>query len=118
MLHLAHTARYHRSFVGAPLNFARGDWLISRVYAVLNEPRLALQFAKSSLQITEKNNVSEHLPSAYEGMARAYVITKENRLARDYIKKARDALKAAKIGAEDKKIYSDQIDETEALLKQ
>jgi hypothetical protein len=117
MLHLAHTARYHRSFVGTPINFATGDWLISRVYAALNEPRLALQFAKSCLQITEKNNVSERLPSAYEGMARAYVIAKENHSARDYIKKAREALKAAKMSAEDKKIYSDQIDDTEALLK-
>ena len=42
MLHLAHTARYHRSFVGTDRNFAIGDWLISRLYAALNEPRLAL----------------------------------------------------------------------------
>jgi hypothetical protein len=118
MLHLAHAARYHRNFVGTPRNFAIGDWQISRVYAAINEPSLALRFAKSSLEITQKNNLSENLPSAYEGMARAYVIAKQNSSARDYIKKARDALKVAKIDAEDKKIYSDQIDETEALLKQ
>jgi hypothetical protein len=118
MLHLAHAACYHRSFVGTPLNFAIGDWQVSRVYAAINEPSLALRFAKSALEITQKNNFSGNLPSAYEGMARAYIIAKQNSSAKDYVKRARDALKAAKIGAEDKKIYSDQIDETEALLKQ
>jgi tetratricopeptide (TPR) repeat protein len=119
MLHLAHAARYHRSFVGTARNFAVGDWQLSRVYAALNEPRLALQFAKSALEITQKNNLLENLPSAYEGMARAYAVAKEKRSAMEYIKKAREALdKATGMGAEDKKIYSDQIVETEALLKQ
>jgi hypothetical protein len=118
MLHLAHSSRYHWGFVGNARNFAVGDWQLSRVYAALNEPRLALHFAKSALELTQKNNLSSNLPSAYEGMARAYTIAKENRSARDYITKAREALKAAKMSAEDKKVYSDQIDETEALLKQ
>ena len=117
MLHLAHASRYHWSFVGSARNFAVGDWQLSRVYAVLNEPRLALHFAKSCLELTQKNNLSENLPSAYEGMARAYAVAKESRSAKEYINKAREALKAAKMSAEDKKVYSDQIDETEALLK-
>ena len=119
MLHLAHASRYHWSFIGSAKNFAVGDWQLSRVYAALNEPRLALHFAKSALEITEKNNLAENLPSAYEGMARAYAIAKEKQSARDYIKKAREALdKATDMSTGDKKVYSDQIDETEELLKQ
>jgi tetratricopeptide (TPR) repeat protein len=119
MLHLAHASRYHWGLVGSARNFAVGDWQLSRVYAALNEPRLALHFAKSALEITQKNNLSENLPSAYEGMARAYAVAKEKRPAMDYIKKAREALdKATGMSAGDKKVYAGQIDETEALLKQ
>ena len=118
MLHLAHASRYHWSFVGIARNFAVGDWQLSRVYATLNEPRLALLFAKSALDITKKNNLSDNLPSAYEGMARAYAVAKEKKSAMEYIKKAREALDKAKdMSTEDKKVYSSQIDETEALLK-
>lgn len=119
MLHLAHASRYHWGFVGSARNFAIGDWQLSRVYAALNEPRLALHFAKSALDITQKNNLSDNLPSAYEGMARAYAVAKEKRSAMEYIKKAREALDKAKVmSAGDKKVYAGQIDETEALLKQ
>ena len=117
MLHLAHASRYHWGFAGSARNFAIGDWQLSRVYAALEEPRLALHFAKSALEITQKNNLSDNLPSAYEGMARAYAVAKEKRSAMDYIKKARQALEAAEMSSDDKKVYSDQIDETEALLE-
>lgn len=50
-------------------------------------------------------------------MARAYATAKNNQSARDYVSKAREQLnKAAGLGAEDKKIYSDQIRETEELI--
>jgi len=117
MLHLAHASRYHWGLVGTARNKAVGDWQLARVYATLKEPRLALHFAKTCLETTQKNNLAENVPSAYEGMARAYAIAGEERSAREYIKKAREALKAAEMSAEDKKVYSDQIDETEALLK-
>jgi tetratricopeptide (TPR) repeat protein len=119
MLHLAHASRYHWGFVGGPRNFAVGDWQISRVYAALGEPRLALHFAKSCLEISQKNNLSENLPSAYEGMARAYAIAKDYKSARDYVKKARDQLdKATSMNAEDEKVYSDQVRETQELIDQ
>jgi tetratricopeptide (TPR) repeat protein len=115
MLHLAHASRYHWSFAGTPKNLAIGDWQISRVYAALNEPDLALHFAKTSVQICQKNNLSEQLISAYEGMARAYATAKDHRLAREYINKARDQLRVTPMDDDDKKIYSDQIRETEQL---
>jgi hypothetical protein len=116
MLHLAHTARYHRSFVGTAENFAIGDWQISRIYAAPQEPRLALQFAKSSLEIMQKNNLVEILSTGYEGMARACAIAKDYESAGNYITKAREQLAKLTLDEEDRKIYSDQIRETEELI--
>jgi len=116
MLHLVHTARYHRSFVGTDRNFAIGDWQISRVYAVLNEQRLALRFAKSSLERMEKNDLSDILCTGYEAMARAYAVAKEYDAARGYIKRARDQLAKSNVDEEDRKIFSDQIRDTEQLI--
>jgi tetratricopeptide (TPR) repeat protein len=118
MLHLAHTARYHRSFVGNARNFAIGDWQISRVYAAIEEPRLAIHFAKSSLEKMEQNNLSDILCTGYEAMARAYAIAKDYESARDYVRKARDHLARSTVDDEDRKIYSDQIRETEELIGQ
>ncbi len=118
MLHLAHTARYHRSFVGTDRNFAVGDWQVSRVYAVLNEPRLALRFAKSCVERLEKNSLSDILCTGYEAMARAHAVAKEYDAARGYIQRARDALAKSSVDEEDRKIYSDQIQETEQLIPQ
>ena len=40
MLHAAHASRFHWGEIGTPLEFERGEWQISRVYAVLNRPRV------------------------------------------------------------------------------
>ncbi len=118
MLHLAHAARYHRSFVGTARNFAIGDWQISRVYAAIKEPQLALRFAESALEIMLKNGLSEILCTGYEGMARANAIAKDHSSARNYIKKAREQLAGqTELDEEDRKTYSDQINETEALTE-
>jgi len=116
MLHLAHTASYHRSFVGTERNFAIGDWQISRVYASINEPRLALNFAKSALERMEKYGLTDILCTGYEAMARAYTVAKEPKTARDYVNRAREQLAKSNLDEEDRKIYSDQIQETEQLI--
>ena len=72
MLILAHTSRYHWELVGnAQIPLAVGEWQISRVYADLRQAEPSLLFAKSSLELVINNSLSELLPSAYEGMARA-----------------------------------------------
>lgn len=117
MLHLAHASRYHWSFIGSPTNMAVSDWQISRVYAALNEPHLSLHFAKSALDIMQKSNLADILHTGYEGIARAYAIAKDYPSARDYINKASAQLKRATgLDDEDKRIYSEQIRETEELI--
>lgn len=118
LLHLVHTSRYHWSIVGSVNALAVSDWQISRAYAELNHPQLALHFANSALEIMLKNNLTDLLCSGYEGIARAYAIAKEYQSAREFINKAREQLNIASgLDDEDKKIFSDQIQETEQLIK-
>ena len=116
MLNLAHASRYHWGLIGKPWNLTTGDWQISRVYATLNQSELALSFAKKALEISEKNNLSERLISAYEGMARAYAVAKEHSSAKEFINRAREQLRNVSLDADDMKTYSDQIDETERMI--
>jgi hypothetical protein len=116
MLHLAHASRYHWGLVGTSRNLAVGEWQVSRVYADLKQGEPALLFAKSSLDLCIKNNLSDLLPSAYEGMARAYAIADQPQLAKDFVAKARKELESTK-DEEDRKLYANQINETEALIQ-
>lgn len=117
MLHLAHASRYHWGFVGTPRNRAVGEWQLSRVYAELGESRLALQFAKSSLATCRKNGLTEVVHTANEALARAYAVAKNYDKAREYLDRARRQLRKLTLDSEDRRIYSDQIRETERLLK-
>ena len=116
MLLEAHTSRYHWGHIGNAHNFAIGDWQISRVYAALKQPTLALLFARSSLDLCEKNGLKDLLPSAYEGMARAHATANDTGEARRYLDLARKQLELV-TDEEDRKIYSQQMDETEALIR-
>ena len=116
MLHEAHASRYHWGHIGNAHNFAIGEWQISRVYAALKLPAPALLFARSSLDTCQRNDLKDLLPSAYEGMARAHAVANDTGEAKRYLDMARKQL--ASVNDEvDRKIYSQQIDETEALIR-
>lgn len=118
MLYLAHTSRFHWGLVGTPRNRAVGDWQISRVYASLGQPGLALQFAKASLETCKRNNMTEHMHTANEAMARAYAVAKDFSNARRYLIKAKAQLRGLRLDDEDRKIYENQISETEKLIEE
>ena len=118
MLHLAHASRFHWGLVGSPRNRAVGDWQISRIYAALNQPGLSLQFAKSSLEICQKNDLQEVLATAFEAIARAYAVARDYSSARSYIEKSREQLSRVSLEDEDRETYLGQIRETEALTHQ
>jgi hypothetical protein len=72
MLTAAHASMYHWSQAGSVLNFIRGGWQLSRVYAVLGWPGLALHYANRSLDLCEKSGTGDYdLAFAYEALARA-----------------------------------------------
>jgi hypothetical protein len=116
MLGLAHASRYHWSLVGKPRNTAISDWQVSRVYATIGEPGLALSYAKSCLETCRKARLSDILCTAYEAMARAYAVGKDQRSAKSYVSKALRQLDASGASAEDRKVYLSQIRETEKLI--
>ena len=61
MLNFAKASLYHwrKSPNFEPVNEQRGQWLISRVYAVLGEGKEALSYAQETLRITEENGFKE-----------------------------------------------------------
>ncbi len=117
MLNLAHAAAYHWSQVGTPRNQAVSDWQISRAYAAVNEPRLALTYAKSCLELCKKNHLAEIIPTANEAMARAYAVGKNYPAARKYLDTARKQLEeATTLDREDRAIFGAQQRETAKLI--
>ena len=116
MLGLAHASRYHWGLVGTPLNKAVGDWQISRVYAALGEPVLALRYAKTALAACKEEGLGEIVPSAYEAIARACAVAKDAKRAAGYLSRARRLLARLPIGKEDRGIYLGQIDDTQRLI--
>jgi len=117
MLHLAHASRYHWGLIGTPTNRAIGDWQLSRIYAELKQPQLALLFAESSLAMCEENELSEILHTANEAAARAYAVAKDYRNARRYLNKASRQLDRLALSENDRRVYLDQIAETRALIR-
>ncbi len=116
MLFLAHASRYHWGLVGTARNRMVGEWQISRVYADLDLPGLSINFAKAAVDTCRKNLLREFLASTYEGLARAYAVSHQRKLAREYIAKARRSLRLVK-DREDAEIFEGQIKDTEALIK-
>lgn len=58
-----------------PVNAQRGEWLISRVFALLNSPERALEHAHKCWKITEEQDLKGFdLAYSYEALARAYAL--------------------------------------------
>jgi hypothetical protein len=92
MLHAAHASRYHWGVVGEPVNRARGEWQVSRVYAVLGRPEPALHHGRRCLELVEEHELSPFdLAYAHEAIARAYRAGGEHERARRHVELARSA---------------------------
>jgi DNA-binding transcriptional MerR regulator len=75
MLNAAHASRFHWGEVGEPMHFARGEWQLSRVYAVLERPEPSLHHANRCLEICRANGIEDFdLAFAYEALARASAV--------------------------------------------
>jgi hypothetical protein len=72
MLHAAHASRYHWGQVGEPVNWARGDWQCSRVYAALGRAEPALHHGTRCLELARRHELSDFdIGCAHEAIARA-----------------------------------------------
>ena len=72
MVHTAHASRYHWGKVGEPVNWARGEWQCSRVYATLDRAEPALHHARRCLQLAQEHDLGLFdIGAAHEAIARA-----------------------------------------------
>jgi hypothetical protein len=96
MLHAAHASRYHWGNVGEPVTLARGEWLCSRVYAVLGRPEPAIWHAHRCLDLLTDFGGGEDWDeaAAYEALARAYSVAGDRKQRDALVAKARQALKS------------------------
>ena len=93
MIDAAHASRFFWEAVGEPVNHARGEWQISRAYAVAGRPEPSLHHAKRSLEICEANGIGDFdLAYAHEAMARAYAVAGEGSKSAEWAEKARRVL--------------------------
>jgi len=77
MVHAAHASRFHwgEPGVGEPVHLARGEWQISRVYAVLGRAEPALWHGERCLALAERHGLSPFdVGAASEAIARAHLI--------------------------------------------
>ena len=91
MIHAAHASRYHWGQVPSvtPAHLARGEWQISRVYAVLGRAEPALHHARRVLELCQQNGIGEwDLAFAYEALARAYAVAGDAGQAREFTDRA------------------------------
>lgn len=94
MINAAHASRYHWEVAGKAVNLARGEWLISRVYAILKRAEPCLYHADRCLKVTLESNLQDFdLAFAYEAVARA------SKLAGDEVGTAKYILQAKEAGA-------------------
>ena len=92
MIQLTHVSRFHWGEIGVPMNFARGDWQISRVYAVLGFGEVAFKYAESSMKHCKKNNIGDFdLAFACEALARASAVSGDTQKVEKYFQLAKNA---------------------------
>lgn len=104
MIHTAHASCYLWGFVGTPLNQARGEWQISRVYAISGDGEKAVYHAQRSLNLCLEHNYGDFdLAFCYEAFVRGYKLLGKQALKELNIKLAIEA--AEGIAKKDDKDY-------------
>jgi tetratricopeptide (TPR) repeat protein len=91
MIHMAHASRYHWGQVAGvtPNHLARGEWQVSRVYAVLGRAEPALHHARRVLDLCQENGIGDwDLGFAYEALARAHAVAGNSGEAREHTDQA------------------------------
>jgi hypothetical protein len=109
MVHAAHASRYLWDEIGEPVNHARGEWQVSRVYATLGRPEPALHHARRCLEICDEHGVGDFdLAYAYEALARAHAVAGDTIGAARYTDEAREA--GARIAdADDRELFESDL---------
>jgi hypothetical protein len=109
LIHLAHTSLYHWKQAGQPINEQRGEWMLARVYTVLERKEAALHHALRCLHLTERHGFKDFdLAYSFECTARAYALAGDKADFEKYNTLASDAGKLIQ-QEEDKKLFLDDL---------
>jgi hypothetical protein len=116
LIHAAHASRHHWAAVGTPRNLARGEWQVSRAYAVLGRAEPALHHARRCLEILEVSGDGDDwdVPFAHEALARAHFVAGDAEAAQRHLALARE-LGAAIADDEDREHLESQLADLTAL---
>lgn len=103
MVNLSHASRYHwgvrveKGWDATPINLGRGDWQLSRVYAIIGDGKRAVHYGKNYLDICEKESIKDwDLAYAYEALARGYAVTGDTKNKNKYMELAKKATNEVK----------------------
>jgi DNA-binding transcriptional MerR regulator len=109
MLHAAHASRHHWGRIGEPVNFARGEWQCSRVYAVLDRPEPALWHARRCVAICVEHGIGDFdIAAAWEAAARAHALAGDRPAAVEALATAR-TLSAGIADDEDRELIESDL---------
>ena len=99
MVNSSHASRYHwgvrveNGWDASPINLGRGDWQLSRVYAVIGDGDRAVHYGKTYLDICKKEGIKDwDLAYAYEALARGYAVKGDEKNKEKYLKLAKESL--------------------------
>lgn len=109
MIHTAHASRFHWGQIGEPLHFARGEWQLSRVYAILNMSESAMFHGKRSLELCLEHSIADFdLAFAYEAVARAYLVKEDEASMEEFYNLALQAAQQI-LKKEDKEYFISEL---------
>ena len=111
MIDYAHASLAHWRAAGTAARHQRGEWLLSRVYAVLGDAPHALRHARRCMEILESNQAEMadfDFAFAYEALARAYAVAEKQTEAKNFLELAK---KAGEVIAEadDRQVFFDEL---------
>ena len=91
-----------------PVNHARGEWQISRVYATVGRAEPAIYHAERCLEICERHGIGDFdLAYAYEALARAHGVAGDADTAARFEREARGAAKLVAEQDDREHVFSD-----------
>jgi len=111
MLHAAHASRWHweQTAECRPVNRARGEWQVSRAYAVAGRAEPARHHAQVCLDLCLEHGIGDFdLAFAYEALTRAARVAGDAAAQAEYARLAAEA--GAKIAeADDRKHFENEL---------
>jgi hypothetical protein len=111
LVHEAHASTYHWSKAPEcrPENLARGEWICSRVYAVLGRGEPSLHHARRCLELCEEHGIRDFDRAyAHEALARAHGVSGDEDRSRHHLRLAHKA-EAAIADPEDRELLASDL---------